>query len=107
MNKIKGFSIIEALMSLVIIGIGITAVLQMLKNSSNLMVNSQERVHGVNAARDLMEDKYFDFNSSVTGSEVSVPITSGELKKQNPTRSYNVYQGTGNSYNVVEVKVEW
>jgi len=115
MKKIKGFSLFEAMVAIVIIGVVSLAAFEFFRHCNRYAVNSELRLIALNFARETMEKYYFSGTVTQTGGWQAEDLPTGaefgsEFRDTyGGERYYQIKDGTDTTYTymVTQVKVTW
>jgi len=116
MTRKKGFSLLEAMIAMVLIAVVVLANFEFFRYSYRMINYAKLRLTAVNLARESMEELYWQADPPDTTDEEDPILLSGEINpgdlycelrdSHGGTRKYSV-DGSNGRYKITTVTVEW
>jgi prepilin-type N-terminal cleavage/methylation domain-containing protein len=115
MKRIKGLTLIELIISIIIVSVISVASFEFFRHCQRFIVDAEIRLGAANFARETMElsSRSWDAQISDTaGWQPDTPLPTGGgfgriRDDYGGTREYRVQDGSTGEYKVIEVKVDW
>ncbi|MEE9500429.1 MAG: type II secretion system protein [Candidatus Omnitrophota bacterium] len=116
MKKTKGFTVIEMLVSIILIAIISVGAFEFFGHCRRFIVDTELRLSAANFSRETMEGHSWNFeitNTTNSDWEDDAALPTGEefgsrlYEEYSGARQYKVETSADGDYNIIEVKVSW